>query len=206
MENVENKKMVVFGTLFNGEMGGIKDILIILGKGKKVIEIDRKFQEKKLFSPWGLKKLGRLFKGISKKELRNTALDYCSRNLIDGIKDISIVLKKKGFIVGVLSSNPQFMMDILKEMLPLDFAIGLQLEFKDGIATGRIMEEFNRYKKAEILKKKREEYGIEKENTIFISRASVTHLPMTKETKFFLGFDPEKENIREMFGISNKYF
>lgn len=193
--------MVVFGTLFKGKMGGIKDLLVLLEKEGEVKEIDAEFQKRKLLGPWGLKELVKLYRGISIDKLREIALNYCQQNLLDGIREAVIALKKKGFLVGVLSSNPQFLMDTLREILPLDFALGTQLEFKEGVATGRIEKELNRHTKAEILKRKIKEYGLAKENVIFIARASVTHLPMAKESGIFIGLDPTKQAINEIARI-----
>jgi len=192
------KKMIIFGTLFASKMGGIKDLLVLLGKEKEVKEIEKEYQRRKIFGPWGLKELAKLFKGFSEDELRRKALDYCQQNLLNGIREAAIELKKKGFLVGVISPNPQFMMDVLKEILLLDFAEGTQLEFKEGVATGKIQREINRYTRAEILKIKRKEYGVAKKNVIIIARSSITHLPLAKESGIFIGFNPEEENINDI--------
>lgn len=201
MARKTNKKMVIFGTLFDSKMGGIKDLLVLLGGGKKIKEIDRKYQKRKLFGPWGLKELVRLFQGFSEAKLREVALDYCRENLLDGIKEASAELKKREFVIGVISPNPQFLLDSLKEILSLDFAVGTQLEFKAGVATGRIQKEINRYTRAEILKIKREEYRVNKKNVITIARSSIAHLPLARESGVFIGFDPEEDNIRDIARI-----
>lgn len=201
MKKRETKKLVIFTTLFRSKMGGIKDLLIILGKEKEVKKIHSEFRRRKIFGPWGLKEVVKLYKGFSEDKLRAVALDYCRQNLLSGMREAAAELKKKGFLIGVLSSNPQFMMDVLKEILALDFAIGTQLEFKKGIATGRIQKEVNRYTKAKILRMKRKEYEIDKENVIVIGRSSVTHLPMAKEAGISIGFHPEEENIVDITRI-----
>lgn len=195
MREKETKKMIVFGTIFESEMGGIKDILCLLGKKKEINEIDREYQRRKFFGPLGLKKLVKLFRGNLKDRLKKVALDYCQQKLLKGMREALAEFKKRGFLVGVLSSNPQFVMDVLKEILPLDFAIGTELEFKKGVATGRIKKEVNRYTKARILKMKRKKYGLSKENVIVIRRATITHLPMAREAGVFIGFDPTKDTI-----------
>jgi len=201
MMGKKDKKMVIFGTLFEGKMGGIKDLLILLGRGREAKEMDKEYQRRKIFGPWGLKKLAKLYKGFSEDELRRIALDYCQQNLLDGIREASAELKKRGFLLGVVSPNPQFMVDALKEILPLDFAIGTQLEFKNGVATGRIEKEINRYTRAEILRMKRKEYGVNKKDVIITARSSVTHLPMAKEAGVFIGFDPEVESVIDIARI-----
>lgn len=195
------KKMIIFGTLFESKMGGIKDLLVLLSKEKKIQEIEREYQRRKIFGPWGLKELVKLYTGFSEDELRRIALDYCQQNLLEGIREASVELKKKKFLIGVVSPNPQFMMDVLKEILHLDFAIGTQLEFKEGVATGRIQKEINRYTRAKILKMKRKESGVDKKNVITIARSSITHLPLSRESGVFIGFDPKEENIRDITRI-----
>lgn len=194
-------KMVILGALFKSEMGGIKDLLVLLGKGKEAREIDKEYQRRKFFGPWGLRELAKLYQGFPENKLKETALNYCQQNLLKGIRKLSVELKKRGFIIGVISPNPQFMMDVLKEILLLDFAIGTQLEFKEGIATGRIQKEINRYTRAEILKIKRKEYGVDKEDVITIGRSTITHLPMARESGVFIALDQRKESISDIARI-----
>jgi len=191
------KKMVIFGTLFDSKMGGIKDLLVLLGKENEVKKIDKEYQKRKFFGPWGLKELAKLYRGFSLYQLQKISDDYIQKKLLDGLREAVMAMKDKGTVVGVVSSNPQFMLDVLKERLPLDFAIGTELEFKEGVATGKIEKEVNRYTKAAILKEKRKEYGVVIKNTIIIGRLFPAHLPMTKECGFYIGFDPTKETISE---------
>lgn len=196
----KNKKLVVFTTTYKSQMGGIKDILVGLGR-KEAIEIDKEYQWRKLFGPWGGEELAKLYQGFSEERLKRLSFDYYLEYLLPGLREFVFGLKEKGFLIGVLSYNPQFMMDTLKEHLPLDFAIGTQLEFKEGIATGKIQKEVNRYDEAEILKQKRKEYGIGKENVITLGRSSITHLPIAKESAVYIGFDPVKDTISDIAKI-----
>lgn len=200
-KTTEYKKMVVFTTSFASKMGGIKDLLVLLGKKKEAKEKDKEYQKRKLLGPWGLKELAELYKGFSEYELRRVALDYCQQNLLKGMREAVDGLKERGFLIGALSSDPQFMMDALKEILPLDFAIGTELEFKEGMPTGRIQKELTRYTKAEIIKMKRREYGLTKKNVIVIGRSSIAHLPMAREAGVFIGIDPAKETLEDVTHI-----
>jgi len=145
----------------------------------------------------GLKELAKLYRGFPEDKLRKIALNYCQKYLIGGAKEFIKELKKRGFLIGAISANPQFLMDALIKILLLDFSEGTKLEFKDGVATGKIKREVDRYIKAEILKEKREKYGLKKENIIVIGD-SVTNLPMVKEAKVFIGFDGKKEDAGEI--------
>lgn len=202
MREKEKKKMVIFTTVFASKMGAIKDFLVVLGKEKEAKEIDAEYQVRKFFGPWGLKELANLYRGFSEYELREAALDYCQKNLLNGLREFSSGLKEKGFLVGALSSDPQFMMDVVKEILSLDFIAGTELEFKEGRVTGKMQKEVNRYTKAEIIKIKTEEHALAKENVITIGRACVAHLPMARESGVFIGFDPMKETIADVAGMT----
>lgn len=198
MREKEKKKMVIFTTVFASKMGAIKDLLVVLGKEKEAREIDREYQIRKFFGPWGLGELANLYRGFSEYELREAALDYCQQNLLKGLREFSSGLREKGFLIGALSSDPQFMMDVVKEILSLDFIAGTELEFKKGRATGKMQKEVNRYTKAEIIRIKTEEHALAKENVITIGRSCVAHLPMARESGVFIGFDPVKETIGDV--------
>jgi phosphoserine phosphatase len=193
----KNKKLVIFTTTYKSQMGGIKDLLLALGK-KEVIDIDKEYQWRKLFGPWGGKEIGKLYQGFSEERLKKLSFDYYLEHALPGLRELIFTLKEKGFLIGVTNYNPQFMMDVLKEQLPLDFAIGSQLEFKDGIATGKIKKGVDRYVEVEILKKKRKEYGLSKKDVISLGRASITHLPIAKESGIYIGFDPVKDSFKEI--------
>ena len=199
------KKLIILTTTYKSQMGGIKDLLLGLGK-KEVIEIDKEYQWRKFFGPWGLDELAKLYQGFSEKKLKDLSFNYYLEYALLGIKDFVFSLKEKGFLVGVVNANPQFMMDSLKENLPLDFAIGTKLEFKDSICTGRIEKEVNRYVEAEILKEKIKEYGLNKEDVITFGRASITHLPIAKESGIYIGFDPTKDNFKKLKKIMRLKF
>jgi len=201
----KNKKLIVFCKFFKSRMGAFKDILVLLGKKKEVIKIDREYQKIKFIGPWGLEKVAKLYRGVSEEKLKELAFNYCDKNLMEGMREVVVNLKKRGFILGALSSNPQFLMDTLKEILPLDFSEGTHLEFKNGIATGKISKKVDRYKKAEILKEKKKNYKITGEDTIVFG-GSITDILMVKEAGVFIGFDVEKETISDVarMVISNK--
>lgn len=192
------QKLVVFTSLFSSQMGGIKDLLVLLGKEKEARKIDKEYQARKALGPWGLEELTELYGGFSQEKLRETTFDYCQRKIIKGMKGFLFELKDKGFIIGVLSSDPKFMLDISKEILPLDFVDGCHLEFQDNIATGKLKKKIDRYGKAEIVKEKEKKYSIGKQNTIAMGRATIVNLPVAKQTRFFVGFDVAKETVDDL--------
>lgn len=189
------KKLIIFdvdGVLLDNKFGGFKDILVFLGKEKEVEAIDEEYQRRKFRGPWGLENLAALYKDFLQDELKRLSKSYCQENLMEGAKAAVTSLKKKGFIVGALSSNPQFLMDSLSEILGLDFSEGTKLELKNGKATGKISEKVDRYAKAEILKKEIERRGLEKKDVIIVGD-SITDLPMAKEAGAFFAFNAKEE-------------
>ena len=212
-------KLLVFTSLFDSKMGVIKDFLVLSGKEKEVKKMDREYQIRKLFGPWGLEELAQLYQGFSEDKLKEISSEYFQKKLIKGLKGFLLELKNKGFLIGVLSANPQFILEPCKENLPFDFIEGSHLEFKEKIATGKLKKKIDRYIKAEILKKKKIECQLSKENMIGIGRASIVDLPIARETEFFIGFDDSREtiddvievirenkNLTEIFSLSNKIF
>jgi len=197
-----NTKLIVFdvdGVLLDNKMGGFKDILVLLGKEKEVQRIDEEYQRKKFTGPWGLKELADLYQGFSKDKLKKVAFNYCKQNLMKGARETLEELKKKSYLVGALSSNPRFVMGVLSEILPLDFCEGTQLEFKEGIATGRILKKVDRYRKAEILREKIKQFGIKKKNVTIVGD-SLTDLPMIEEAGLFIALGA-KEEVKEKADI-----
>jgi phosphoserine phosphatase len=194
-----NKKLIVFsadGVLLNNKMSSFKEILMILGRGDEAEAIDKEYQQRKQSGPWGLEQLAQLYQGFSEDKLRETAMKYCQENLAEGAKECVDDLKEKGYTVGALSPNPQFILDSLAQNLSLDFAEGTELEFKDSIATGKIQKRVDRYIKAEILQNKREHYGLEKEDVIVVGD-SITDIPMAELAGIFIGFSPKDDIVKE---------
>ena len=203
MEN----KMIIFdadGTLLdnqrNGLMGGFKDILVGLGKEKEVLAIDEEYQRRKHLGPWGLEQLAILYKGFSKSELDEASLKYVRETLRPDASECLRVLKMRCFIIGVISSGPQFIMDVLSRILGMDFADGTRLEFINGKSTGKIKKKVDRYVKAEILKGKMREYVAER-NDVIVVGDSITDLPMAELAGKFIAFQPREDAVREKADI-----
>lgn len=199
-------KMVVCdvdGVLLDNDLGGFKDILVLLGKSEEVKKIDEKYQRRKHLGPWGLEQLAELYKGFPEKHLNELAFDYCEKNLMKGAKEFIDELKKRKFLVGALSSNPQFIMNALKKILSLKFSNGGELEFKDGITTGKIVKKMDRYLKAETLIEKMNSFDLIKENVAVIGD-SITDLPMAEKAGCFIAFNTNKKEIIEKANINVK--
>lgn len=185
--------MMVFdadGTLLNNKLGGFVEILFLLGKGKEARVIFDEYQRRKIAGPWGLEQLVELYRGFSEEELFKIAKRYCWENLMFGAQDLMAEIRKKNIISGVISSNPQFLLDALRSCLMLDFAYGTCLEFQNGKATGKMIKKVDRNVKAEILQVKMQELGLAKEGTIVVGD-SLTDLPMAELGGKFFAFNAD---------------
>ncbi len=200
------KSLIVFdvdGVLLDNKLGGFKDILLIFDKKKEVQAIDTKYQRKKHLGPWGLEELAKLYQGFFREKLVKTSLNYCQKNLIPGAKNVVATLKQKNCLVGAISSNPQFIMDTLKVILSLDFAIGTVLEFEKEISTGKISRKVDRYQKAKILKEKMRQFDLLSEKVIVVGD-SLTDLPMAGIAGLFIAFNAKKEVIAKADVVISK--
>lgn len=193
------KKLIVFdgdGVLFDNKSGGFKEILALLGKEEEVKKIDEEYQRRKFAGPWGLEQLAMLYSGFSEEKLKEIAQEYCQLNLMKGAKEVVEEIKNNGYYVGSLSSNPQFLMESLREILSLDFSQGTALEFENGMATGRIFQKIDRYGKAKILKEQIKGFGLSREQVIVVGN-SLTDIPMAQGAGKFIAFNAEEEAKNE---------
>lgn len=189
------RKLIVFdadGVLLDNKSGGFKEILMLLGKKKEVLAIDREYQKRKHLGPWGLKELALLLKGFSIETVVKISKDYCVKKLMKGAQETISKLKEKNYTIGSISSNPKFVMDSLKKTLKLDFSCGNELELRKGIATGKILKKVDRYIKAEILKEKMTQYHIKKRNVAVVGD-SLTDVPMAELAAIFIAFNAKPE-------------
>ncbi len=195
------RKLIVFTSLFASKMGGIKDLLVLLGKEKEARAMHKQYQKVKLFGPWGLEQIALLYQGFSEKEISEVVSYYCQKKIIKGMEGLVSDLKSKGFTVGALSSDPFFMMDEAKKRLSFDFIEGCHLEVKDGKITGKMNKKVDRYEKAKIVREKIKDYGLDKKEAIAIGRATAVNIPTANEVNCFVGFDLEKEAVDNIIKV-----
>ena len=81
------------------------------------------------------KRIAKLLQGLPMGELLQVA---ASIPLIDDAVDVVEQLRRQGNIVGVISDSYQFVADFVKNKLDADFALGNQLDFFEGKATGEV--------------------------------------------------------------------
>ena len=192
------QKLIIFdidGVLLRNK-SSFKEILALLGKEREAEEIDREYQEKKQSGPWGLEKIAALYKGFSREELQESALKYCMENINQEAKEGIEELKEKGYLTGVISSNPLFVGRALAEIVSLDFSEGTELEFENNTATGLISRKIDRTIKPVILQAKIDELGVAKEDVVVVGN-SITTVPMSEIAGTFIAFLPKDDIARE---------
>lgn len=81
------------------------------------------------------KRIAKLLKGRSLGELLQVA---ASIPMVEDAIEVVEKLRRRGNIVGILSDSYQFVVDYVKNKLGADFALGNQLDFSEGGATGEV--------------------------------------------------------------------
>jgi len=184
--------MVVFdidGVLLGGKRGSFKEIIQYLGKEKEIKALHTEYMKRKSQGPWGLKELAKLLVGVKQDYLLQVAKGYVQARLQPGVDKLLTHFRQKKYIVGAISSNPDFVVQTVKDLLELDFAAGTELEYQNGTATGNLKKEVNRFGKADILLEKMKAYGATSKDVIVIGD-SLTDIPMSKHAGTFIAFNP----------------
>lgn len=191
----QTMRMVAFdvdGTLLDNKMGGLKDGLLQFGMAEEVKAIDAEYQRRKHLGPWGLEELVFLYRGLLESDLVEKAHLYCHAYLMPGAQETLQALKDRGYILGAISSNAEFLLKELAEILPLDFVAGTKLEFINGKATGTMLRKVDRFTKASLLAEKMKEYSISQENVTVVDD-SITGVPMAEEAGQSIAFCPKRK-------------
>lgn len=81
------------------------------------------------------KKIAALFTGVPKETFEQIAHDI---PLMEGAKETVATLRKRGFLVGVVSDSFQVAADVIRCRTFADFSIANMMKFSRGKATGRI--------------------------------------------------------------------
>lgn len=81
------------------------------------------------------KRIAELLRGLSMGELLEVA---SSIPFVNDTIEVVELLRKRGNVVGIISDSYQFVTDYVKNKLEADFAIGNQLDFFEGKATGEV--------------------------------------------------------------------
>ena len=167
MDGVSKKKLILFdldSTLIKEET--IDEIATLAGVEKEVKEITKEAMNGKLNFGQSLKKRVSLVKGLPIEKVKELVLRL---RLTEGAEETIKELKKRGYIVGVVSGGFTVATDRIKDILGLDYAYSNELIENDGILTGEvrgpIMDEDAKGKILEEIAKKE---GIDLEDTVVV--------------------------------------
>ncbi|OGF30489.1 hypothetical protein A2300_02160 [Candidatus Falkowbacteria bacterium RIFOXYB2_FULL_35_7] len=191
--------MVVFdvdGVLLEVEKGGFKEVAEFLGKEKEVAKLHAEYEKRKNKGPWGLEQLAELFKNYKKTYLLQIASGYIDVRLAKNVKQVISKLKQRKIIVGAISSNPQFILEVLAKKLNLDFVAGNILQYKHNIATGKLKRKVDRYVKPEVLKNYMKKYKVSGKDVVVVGD-SITDIPMGEIAGLFIAFNPKNGELEK---------
>ncbi|MFC0182429.1 phosphoserine phosphatase [Pseudarcicella hirudinis] len=82
------------------------------------------------------KKIAELMRNISIQEIQAVAN---SIEIVDDFKEIVGKLRKKGYLIGIISDSYTCVTNLIKDKFRLDFSIANELEFREDRATGEVL-------------------------------------------------------------------
>ena len=127
------KKMIIFdmdNTVLNGRF--IDKAAVTFGFKEELVNIITKNYESFLIT----KLIAGLFKGKNIAHLLNVVEDI---PIVPDAIDVTKELKKRGYIVGIISDSYDCVANHIKNKIGADFALANELEFSQSIASGEII-------------------------------------------------------------------
>lgn len=138
LQGKEQKTKVAFfdmdGTILNGRF--IDHLAKKHKLQKELSEIRAKLKQGKIREKDASRNIARLLKGMKKSEIISIASQIPFN---EGVEKTIGELKNRGFKIVVLSDSYTLVANIVKHRLGADYAVANKLEVKDGILTGKIM-------------------------------------------------------------------
>ncbi|AEH07287.1 phosphoserine phosphatase SerB [Methanothermococcus okinawensis] len=161
------KKLILFdldSTLIDCET--IDEIAKLAGVGDEVEKITKEAMDGKLDFGEALRKRVSLLKGLPLENIRELVLNL---KFTKGAEETVKELKKRGYVVGVVSGGFTIATDRVKDILGLDYAYSNELITKDGKLTGEVVGPImSSYAKGEILEKIAKKEGIDLKDTVVV--------------------------------------
>ena len=174
-----NKRLICFdmdSTLIQTEV--IDEMASVMGVGEKVKAITARAMNGEIdFDESLIKRVSNL-KGLTVKQM-----DLIAKNLplTDGVEEFVSTIKSIGYKVAILSGGFTFFANYLKAKLDLDYVFANELEIKNGVLTGKVINDIiNAQKKAEYLSKLAKQEGIVEEQVVAIGDGANDLLMLSK--------------------------
>lgn len=128
----------------------------------------------------------KLFIGIKEDDVRPILMHI---PLIEGVEETIRAIKKKGIIVGTISTGgSQYFVDILKKRLDLDFAIGTGIKIKEGVFVGITKPIINMENKALYIEKIVEKYGYNFKDCVVVGD-DISNISLFKKVGLAVAFN-----------------
>lgn len=195
-ENVyrKSKRVVVFdmdSTLVTGE--GIDELAALAGCGDEVAAITRETVEGRLEFGDALRRRVKLLAGVPESSLLEVAR---TMTLTPGAEEALSVLRALGFRLAVVSGGFTPMVDVLVKRLGIDYGYGNQLEVRDGVLTGRVLEPIlDAQGKADRLREIAAGEGVSRDQVVGVGDGA-NDIPMLQAAGLGIAFRG-KESMRE---------
>ena len=164
------------GILLDSDLAGIRLLLIELGKEKEMLEQKKEYDKIKQEKPRGLDNLAKLYKGVSEQEINEKSEKIIKKKIKPDAKEIINKIKEKRYLVVNYTSELINISNALKKEVGLDDVCGNILEFKNGIATGKLKEKIDRYDEVKKIEQFMQKNNLSKEN-VYIVGESITAVP-----------------------------
>ncbi|ADG13403.1 phosphoserine phosphatase SerB [Methanocaldococcus infernus] len=158
------KKIIFFdfdSTLINNET--IDELAKEAGVEREVKEITKKAMRGEIDFKEALKERVKLLKGLPLEKV-NEAIERLT--LTEGAEETIKELKKKGYIVAVISGGFDIALNKFKDKLNIDYSFGNTLIVKDNKLTGEVEEKV--IDKGEVVENLVKELKIPKENIVVV--------------------------------------
>lgn len=192
---MKKPKIIIFGVggiLLKDGGNPLFDILCMLGKEREAREVQEEYERRKEKGPWGLAQYAELFRGVKKEKLTALAVEYLSEHLRPKFQEVIFELKRRGYVVGVMTAHPDFIVDTLREIFAFDFAQGTVFEYENDIATGKLVREFNRYDKGDAIQALAENFSVTSSDIAIVAN-SITQVPVIELVGGYIAFSQKKD-------------
>lgn len=192
---MKKPKIIIFGVggiLLKDGSNPMFDILCVLGKEHDARMIQEEYEKRKEVGPWGLAQYAELFRGVEKEKITALTVKYLSEYLRPQFQKVILELRRRGYVVGVMTAHPDFVVDALEEIYDFDFAQGTVFEYENDMVTGNLVQEFNRYDKGDAIQTLAETFSVTPSDIAIVAN-SITQVPIIERVGGYIAFNQKKD-------------